>query len=126
MTEELLEKDWRSYAARACGKDAWEAMKAKEMFIDQVEENTSDEQLAYARLCVLETAEALGTFTTDDVQERYDVAFHEPRAWGAVMRDLARQGQIRSTGEYRQSKQVGCHGRPKRVWQHTHKEGGAA
>lgn len=40
----------------------------------------------------------------------------EPRALGAVMKAMARDGLIRATGEYRKSGRVDCHARPVAVW----------
>lgn len=56
-------------------------------------------------------------FTTDEVwdalgEDRPD----EPRALGAVMKAMARDGIIRATGEYRKSGRVDCHARPVAVW----------
>lgn len=59
-------------------------------------------------------------FTTDDVwrvcQEQGVEEPREPRALGAVMRDLAREGVIVATRDYRPSVRVACHSRPVRVW----------
>lgn len=41
----------------------------------------------------------------------------EPRAMGAVMRNLAGQGTIRATGDYVQSQRAACHRRPLRIWE---------
>jgi hypothetical protein len=40
----------------------------------------------------------------------------EPRALGAVMKAMARDGKIRATGEYRKSARTDCHARPVAVW----------
>jgi len=59
-----------------------------------------------------------GTFTTDDVWTMIPVEFQtrEPRALGAVMRNLQEQGVIVPTGEYRPTERPKAHGRPVRVW----------
>lgn len=59
-------------------------------------------------------------FTTDDVWVSLgDVRTHEPRAMGAVMRGLQRDGVIVNTRQYRPSERAECHARPIPVWRRT-------
>lgn len=61
-------------------------------------------------------------FTTDDLWRfllAAGVETHERRAMGAVVRRLATSGAIRSTGQYRPSTRVECHGRPILIWRRT-------
>lgn len=70
-----------------------------------------------ARPVVLQVAEGRFDFTTDDVWYALgDDRPREPRALGALMRSLAKDGAIRATGEYRKSVRVDCHARPVAVW----------
>lgn len=66
-------------------------------------------------------ARALPTFTAADVWdalERDDVPQPtEPRAMGAAMQRAAREGIIRSTGDWRVTTRKECNGRPQCVWQ---------
>jgi hypothetical protein len=66
-------------------------------------------------------AETRREFTTDDVwallQHYYpELGTHEPRALGAVMRQVAREGYIEATGRYRESGRAVCHRNPKKIW----------
>lgn len=59
------------------------------------------------------------TFTTDDVWDALDgldVATHEPRALGAIMRSLSKQKVIIHTGGYTESQRPECHQRPVKIW----------
>lgn len=58
-------------------------------------------------------------FTTDHVWEwleRSSVRTHEPRALGAVMREMQRKGQIVNTKQYQPSARRECHARPIPIW----------
>ena len=91
-----------------------DAAGVRDAAIDQVGEHADQDQIERAREDALATARSRHDFTTDDITTA--VHFREPRAWGAVMRSLARDGLIVPTPEYRQSKSAACHARPKRVW----------
>lgn len=98
--------------------DLFTAQEARDEAITRVEENAAPDWKTFARIAVKLCAAQHETFTTDDVL-RYmpsGVETHEPRAWGAIMRNMARQGLIESTPEYRVSSSAKCHARPKRVW----------
>lgn len=60
-------------------------------------------------------------FTSDDVWAELDKskieAPHEPRALGAVLKQVAKEGLIRATDEWVPSKRVACHARPVRCWE---------
>lgn len=70
------------------------------------------------REVVLRLARTGKPFTTDDVWKRVK-APPEPRALGAVMRDLQRAGKIRPRLEWVQSSRPECHARPVRVWERS-------
>ena len=63
---------------------------------------------------------AYPTFTTDDVwlalQKVPDVATHEPRALGSMMRAAGKSGWIVPTDRYVNSRRPECHARPVKVW----------
>jgi hypothetical protein len=57
--------------------------------------------------------------TTDDIWdylEAFDVHTKEHRALGAIMRNAAKKGWCRSSGDYVQSKRPVCHRRPIAIW----------
>ena len=87
--------------------------------IDRVESNASHKWLYWAKKAVSRASQE-GAFTSDDVWhwlEVWDVESpREPRALGAVIRKMARDGQIRSTGDFVKSTRAECHGRPVAVW----------
>lgn len=90
-----------------------------QMSIDQVEQHADTEWLTMATGIVKFLAAGTHPFTTDQVWtmlERIPVATHEPRALGAVMRKLAKQGVIRTTGEYVKTQRREAHSRPIPVW----------
>lgn len=90
---------------------------ARDTAIDAVRGAAPDSWLAEAKRCVLRLARTLDSFTTDDVwMELAGFRPPEPRALGAVMRDLARAGKVTATEKYRQSARKACHARPLRVW----------
>lgn len=58
-------------------------------------------------------------FTTDDVWDLLqgvNAFTHEPRALGAIIREMSKTGAIYSTGGYRKSIRPECHRRPLAVW----------
>lgn len=95
-----------------------EAGKARDEAVARVEANAQPDWLETARRIVLAIS-AGGEFTTDDVWTGLasaSVATHEPRALGAVLRRLAKEGHIVKTGQYRPSTRKECHARPVPVW----------
>jgi hypothetical protein len=97
------------------------AREAADAAIDTARQHAPADWLARAEKAVLMTAQDRETFTTDDVwlgEHTLDTlgeAF-EPRALGAVMRDLHRRGLIEPTDDYVPSCRRECHARPIRVW----------
>ena len=59
-------------------------------------------------------------FTTDDVwielSRTPDVATHEPRALGSMMRAACKLGWIVPTDQYENSVRPECHARPVKIW----------
>lgn len=85
----------------------------------RVEANADVEWKLAAELVVHLLAAQLGTFTSDDVWEGLvdgSASTHEPRALGAVLKRVAKDGVIAPTDEWRISRRPECHGRPVRVW----------
>ena len=94
----------------------FDAEEARDQAIARVEAGAGD-WVQRARDAVMLVSLARFDFTTDEVwdalgEDRPD----EPRALGAVMKSMAREGKIRATGEYRKSHRVDCHARPVAVW----------
>ncbi len=55
-------------------------------------------------------------FTTDDLREAGLPDPPEPRAYGAAMRVVQREGLAQPTDRMRASARAACHARPQRVW----------
>lgn len=98
-------------------------LRLKEQGIAQVEANANPAWKQEAHRQVLILAQAGAEFTTDDVWARLEGRQEtpEPRAMGAVMLKASRQGVIRMTGQFRQSKRPECHGRRIAVWVRSEK-----
>jgi hypothetical protein len=92
------------------------AVQARDEAIARVEEHAPPSWMVEATRTVLRLAESRASFTSDDVWEVVGSP-PEPRALGAVMQRLSREGKIRATQEWRQSVRPECHARPVRVWQ---------
>jgi hypothetical protein len=56
-------------------------------------------------------------FSADDVLEQIKSTTPDNRALGQVMKDAARNGLIRSTGRYEQSRIAKRHRRPVAIWE---------
>lgn len=96
----------------------WRADKKASEAIDKVERSAGEEAIAAAVKAVLEYARTADDFTSDDVRSQYgDFGFHEPRAWGAVMRRAARTGEIYATDRTRKTGRLSSHNRPMRIWE---------
>jgi hypothetical protein len=94
-------------------------MNVTQMAIDQVEQNANPDWMQVARLAVVSLAKSGQPFTADDVWDRLateSAVTHEPRALGAVMRNVAAAGLIRTTGAYVKSRRRETHYRPVAVW----------
>ncbi len=83
--------------------------------LEAVEENADPEWLERARAVVLALAAKRSDFTTDEVWLHLPPA-REPRALGAVMRQVADEGRIIKTETHRPSTRPECHSRPVAVW----------
>lgn len=83
--------------------------------LERVEENADPEWLERARAVVLALAAKRRDFTTDEIWPHLPPA-REPRALGAVMRQLADEGRIIKTETHRPSVRPECHSRPVAVW----------
>lgn len=95
----------------------FDAEDARDEAIARVEANAPESWLQRAKDTVTMVSLARFDFTTDDVWEVMgEDRPSEPRALGAVMKAMAKDGVIRATGEYRKSVRVGCHARPVAVW----------
>lgn len=95
-----------------------EAGQARDEAIARAEANAAPDWLATAERIVLAVSPG-GELTTDDIWTGLTaagVATHEPRALGAVVRRLAKAGEIVATGHYRPSARRECHARPVPVW----------
>lgn len=96
------------------------AQDAKTEAIARAEKNAAPDFLATASTIVLRLASAMPHgFTTDAVWEVLDasgIKTHEPRALGAVMKQLADGGYITKTGAYVDSLRPECHCRPIPIW----------
>lgn len=99
------------------GEGARDAIQARDEAIARVQENAPPDWMQEARRTVLAIAETRSSFTTDDVWAALEGAPPEPRALGAVMKGLSREGKIRATSAWRQSVRAECHARPVRVWE---------
>ena len=94
----------------------FDAEEARDEALARVEAGAGD-WVQRARDAVTMVALARFDFTTDDVWDALgEDRPAEPRALGAVMKQLAAEGRIRATGEYRKSQRVDCHARPVAVW----------
>ena len=96
---------------------------ARDAAIDAVDSTpTAADWRSVAEACVLDVADKLKTFTTDDVLRYHPQleAIPEKRLLGAVMRALS--GRKLTPLGYRHSTRVASHARPKRVWQRMPEE----
>lgn len=73
--------------------------------------------LAWARAVVLQVASSRLSFTSDSVWAAGLAKPREPRALGAVMNKLAREGLIRKTGTWTTTTQASRHNAPVTVWE---------
>lgn len=88
--------------------------------ITRAREHAPDEWYSLAWDAVRIVARAADEWTTDEVwallDERGAPAPPEPRAMGAIMRDVKRRGLATPTDRTRLSTRPDCHRRPIRVW----------
>ena len=92
----------------------------RDLAINRVDRGCDPSWIERAVIAVIDTANELGRFTVDDVQERLDrdgvTKPREGRAMGAVMTRCRRNGLILPTGTYQPSRQAHCHANPRQVW----------
>lgn len=89
--------------------------------IKRVGDNAQRAFMTCALISVKTVARIVPEFTTDEVVAHMVRAFpevttHEPRAWGAVMRQAVKEGWIANTHRVRASEMVSNHRRPKAIW----------
>lgn len=91
------------------------ARAARDESLRRVASHAPADWIGDAKLCVAALARTRKSFTTDDV---WGVIGQppEPRALGAVMMSLSRQGVIAKTGGYVNSARPRCHARPIPMW----------
>ncbi|WMI33384.1 hypothetical protein SEA_PROVOLONE_64 [Streptomyces phage Provolone] len=78
-------------------------------------ENASEEWKAQALATIIVVADTLGEFTADDLWDAGLEKPVEPRALGPALRLAAREGYIRTSGNYRKSRYRNA--TPLPVWQ---------
>ena len=91
------------------------AIEARDQALDNVERGAPPVWLDQAEVIVRSLARSHEPFSTDDVWD-YLAVPPEPRAMGAVINRLSRQGVIRKTGRYIQSSRRENHARPVCQW----------
>ena len=94
--------------------------------IKRVEKNADCLWISFAYEAALIVAGLKAEFTTDDIWDRIDmwqntgnyddIATHDNRAMGAVMRKAQANGWIEPTDRVVKSNRPVCHSRPIRVW----------
>lgn len=90
----------------------------REEAIQRVEHNADGDWKAVAYSTGLRLAQSRETFTSEDIFDAMPptVSTHEPRAMGAVIRALKRDGIVAATDRFVTSTSLVGHGRPSRVW----------
>ena len=96
--------------------DFAESVRQRDTALARVEAHADDSWLARARAVVLSVSASRTEFTSDDLWSAGLPKPREPRALGAVLRELARQGLIESTGRFVRTTQVSRHAAPILVW----------
>lgn len=83
----------------------------------RADDHAADDWKAQADAAIFRTARRLERFDADDVWEHGGLErTRENRALGPRLTAAAKAGLIVATNEYRRSRQVQCHGMPRRVW----------
>ena len=104
-----------------------DAMRARDDAIARAERHAVDGWKTATFGVIRQLAESCASFTTDDVwlalQKLPDVATHEPRALGSMMRQAAKSGWIEPTDRYVNSQRPECHARPVKVWRSRLRKG---
>ena len=104
--------------------DLFTAAKAvRDEAVDRVGRNAPTEWKAHATEAVLHVARMTPIFTADEVWQRLEILNQaegaNPKALGAVLSSLARDGVIETTGNYRKSVLPRRHQRPVAEWRLT-------
>lgn len=91
---------------------------SREDAIQRVEQHADPDWKTIAYETGLRLAESRATFTSEDIFDAMPntVSTHEPRAMGAVLRALKRDGIVEATDRFVTSTSLVGHGRPSRVW----------
>ena len=100
------------------------AQDARDRAVAQVEEHSDPQWIDRVTRVVMYVASINEDgFTTDDVWQYCETRGipqpAEPRALGAIMLRLTREGSIAKTGRYVTSRRKACHARPIPVWRST-------
>lgn len=97
--------------------DLFTAAATADQAIQTADEHADPEWRDAALAAGRRAAARLDLLTSDDVRrEIQGASTHEPRALGAVMRALAKEGIIVATDRYVKSGRVEAHDRPMRCW----------
>lgn len=91
---------------------------AREEAINRVDAHANPDWKHVAYVTAIRVATSRRFFTSEDVWDALsgDVATHEPRAMGAVMRRLRKERIVEPTDQFITSTSPLGHGRPSRVW----------
>jgi hypothetical protein len=82
-----------------------------------VEENAAPTFLEAAELALVFVLALGAPFTTEDLKWHVGVPCREPRVWGAIVKNAARDGRIRKTGRWVESTDPQAHCRPMAEWE---------
>lgn len=91
---------------------------SRDLAIKQADDHADPDWKETAYDVGVEVAHNVSAFTSEDIFDAMPPAAstHEPRAMGAVMRRLAKDGVIEATDHYTTSSSKVGHGRPSRIW----------
>ena len=91
---------------------------SRDVAIRQVDQNADADWKSVAYATGFQLAQRQQSITSEEIFDAMpsDVGTHEPRAMGAVMRKLSKDGVISPSNEFVRSTSVRGHGRPSRVW----------
>lgn len=110
--------------------DSVSARAAKDQAMNAVEINANEEWKALMYDLIIKTAKAKKEFTADDVFELFYALpeatrpfTHEPRAFGPVMRNAAKNGVCEMTDRVVNSNRVSLHSSPIRIWRSLLRKG---
>lgn len=92
-----------------------QAIGARDRAIDRAESHANTDFMEEALQAVRLVARTQPVLTTEDCYALVEADTHEPRAWGAVMREAAKRGWV-TAGPYVESRRKESHCRPMRSW----------